>query len=458
MTDQSYAAQVAADVAARYGMPVAQDAVQIIPRGMSSVAHPVWDGSQLVYREESRDSWRKQRAASKRNYITSPKVVERRLQVARLHAEGLHDAAIAEALEVESSIIHQDRTALKLIANPCLLHAISNEQRNSRMRALIAQGYGADGVAAEMGLSIGQVRLIARTELQMPFGHARKVKPAPKAAVPRKAVARAVLPVIKPPRVRKVKVETIRAPSAAKLRLAALQAMIDGLGRDLTRADLDAYSLRIGRTITQLRRDIEVLGLAWPRPPNWKQMAGVRLSPVARLAVRDKRRADIAAMDLTQVTVAQLVQRFEVSKETISRDLFVLGRCTMIPARGLHGVIKDAFDTHRAAIAKLHAEGADRAEIGRATGLHRNAVSRHLKALGLDLPRGYVNPWAGRDLPGTTDRVKDMMAQIAALRTAGKTYAEIMAATGLRKASVSRYLMQLGLTGQGSAQPAQVAA
>lgn len=454
MTDQSYAAQVAADVAARYGVPVSAKAVQLVPRGVSAAPLPVWDGSQLVYTEASRDSWRNQRLASFRNRNVSPKVVERRLKVAALHAEGLHDAAIAAQLGIYQSVVASDRKRLDLVANPSRNSEVGREERNASIRAYMAQGWGAEAIAAEIGVSAATVKDVARNVLKLPFAQMRKVKATPKAKVPRLPKVQ----VEKPARLSLPKVSPAPQPSLAQLRLISLRSMIDGLGRDLTRADLDAYSVTIGRTISQLRRDLATLGLEWPRPPNWRRMATVRLSPVERRAVQDKRRADIDAMDLTAVTVADLVQKFGVTKETISRDLAVIGRSAMTPARVVCGVVKEAFDHNQAKVAALHAKGADRAEIQRATGLSRNALSRHLKTLGLHLPRGYVNPWANRERPGVTDRVKDLRMQIATLRNEGKTYAQIMAATGLRKASVSRYLMEMGLTGQQDAQSDQVAA
>lgn len=457
MTDQSYAAQVAADVAARYGVPVPKAAVQVVPRGVSSNPLPVWDGKQLVYAEQPRNAWRNQREASFRNRTVSPKAVERRLQVSELHAEGLHDAAIAAQLGVHQSLVVSDRKRLHLAANPNRTPEVGREQRNATVRAYIAQGWGAQAIAEEIGLAVSTVRDIARNVLNLPFAAIRKIKAEPKPKPPR--LAKAGVSQATRIRVPKVKLPALPTPpSPAQLRLAALRAMVDGLGRDLMRADLDAYALREGRTISQVRRDIETLAIVWPRPLNWRRMATVRLSPIERRAVRDRRRTDIAAMDMTQVTVAELVKRFEVTNGTILRDLAVLGLRILPPPRGLSGAVKEAFENHRSKIAELHAKGADRAEIARETGLSRNAISRHLKGLGIDLPRGYVNPWANRARPGTTDRVKELQGQIIALRAEGKTYAEIMAATGLGKASVSRYLMELGLTGPHASQPHKVAA
>ncbi|MFC3180472.1 DeoR family transcriptional regulator [Cypionkella sinensis] len=458
MTDQSYAAQVAADVAARYGMPVSAKAVQLVPRGVSATPLPIWDGSQLVYTAEARTSWRSKQLANYRNRNVSPKAINRRLQVAALHAEGLHDAAIAAQLGEHQSVVANDRKRLGLIAIPSRNSQVGREDRNASIRAYMAQGWGAEAIAAEIGVSATTVKDVARNVLRIPFTTSRKMIAAAKPKPPRLVKERAKQPVL----VRVATAKPTARPSAlqqvSQQRLAALRAMINGLGRDLTRADLDAYAAQIGRTTHQMRRDMASLELQWPRPPNWRAMATIRLSPVERQAVRDRRRADIAAMDLMQVTVADLMQQFGVSKQTISRDLAALQMRTKLPARGLRGAIKDAVESHRAIIRDLHAKGADRAAIKQATGLGRNAISRHLKALGLHLPRGYVDTWAGRPRPGMTDRVKQLQARIAEMRGAGKSYAEIMAETGLKKASVSRHLLELGLTGRQANQTERVAA
>ena len=48
MVTRSCTAQIAADVAARYGCPVDPACVQILPVGATSIKLPVWNGTRLT--------------------------------------------------------------------------------------------------------------------------------------------------------------------------------------------------------------------------------------------------------------------------------------------------------------------------------------------------------------------------------------------------------------------------
>lgn len=104
--------QIAADVSARYGIPVAPDAVKIIPQGVS--AHGVeylWDGRELKATGENR-SWKGQikaeadRAKRRKHHNNVAKAndtriricVERIKKVRALADQGMTARQIADAL------------------------------------------------------------------------------------------------------------------------------------------------------------------------------------------------------------------------------------------------------------------------------------------------------------------------------------------------------------------------
>ncbi|MDO8982749.1 hypothetical protein [Cypionkella sp.] len=453
MTHESYAAQVAAEVAARYGYSVAPEAVQIIPRGVSSNVLPVWDGKQLVYAEESRISWRNQRTASYHNKNVSPKAIERRLQVAALHAEGLHDAAIAAKLGVFQSVVCNDRLKLGLAANPSRSSEISKEARYGQIRALIAQGFGSDAIAAELGMTVSYVRCVARHILAQPFPVNASAK---KPRLENPKTAPGIHPLV----------------AAANLRRPKLVAMVGGLGRTLRRDDLVQFATREAVSIKQVRTDMSALGIAWPGiSPEQRasvkadRIAAHRAAQVKRRVsgrdggvARDARHAQITAMDISDLTVADLAARFGVSRVTIKADLGALGIGTKSQSKFMTCIAEQTYHGHQQKIAVLHAEGKGWAEIKLATGLGGDAISRHLKACGLTLPRDYVNTWANRPRTGMTERVKIFRARLARLKAEGKTYAEMMAITGHSKASVGLHLREMGLTGDTAASSQRVAA
>lgn len=116
-----YAARVAADVAARYGVVVRPAVVQQVPAGVSGLPQPVWNGVYLVYPDpvKAQNSWRGRAkpVSEKRKGLADPVVHARRLRVAELHAQGLGDAEIAEAAGIEFRCVMADRRHLRLRAN-----------------------------------------------------------------------------------------------------------------------------------------------------------------------------------------------------------------------------------------------------------------------------------------------------------------------------------------------------
>lgn len=508
MTDQTYAAEVAADVAARYGVAVAATAVQIVPVGVSARPLPVWNGKALVYPEEQRTSWRKAQSVRARVEQRSPRVVMRRLQIADLHAQGLHDAAIVAALGLTISMVRYDRYAMHLPAHPDPAVAQTAEQRAGQVRALAAQGYGRDAIAAELGVHSDTVRMILRAlqitcarqprkrkptvvkvrpvrapsaadlrraqlaqavaDLGRPFVHADVVQWQAQFGVSRKALARDFralqlggLPAVPPP-VRAVRAKPVKivVPSAAALRRAAMCQAVAALGRPLVYGDVAAFCAQFDVSDRLLWKDFRKCGLVWPSPGYGRAMP--RAAVVADRATRDAataaRRARLREIDCPGMTLAALAAALDVSIPTLRRDVAEMG----LPSGPERLVALNAAQRAAAAasadqIRAMHDRGMTRAEIAAELGCDANTVTKHLKGFGLRAHRGYVNPWSGLHR-GPNPKVAALKRQVADLRRAGKSYDEIIRITGKSKATICAYLREAGLTGQGDVAPLQVAA
>jgi DNA-binding NarL/FixJ family response regulator len=117
-TSAAYAAAVAADVAARYGAKVNPAVVQVLPQGMVSAPTPIWcpKANQLVY-PNGAEFYRNTQRFGQTRKRPNLAIAKRRERVAELHAQGLTDGEVAEALAVSQQIAIADRQFLKLVRN-----------------------------------------------------------------------------------------------------------------------------------------------------------------------------------------------------------------------------------------------------------------------------------------------------------------------------------------------------
>lgn len=438
MTDQSYAAAVAADVAARYGIAGGVDSalVKRVARGVSGQPLPVWNGSQLIYPEAAKVSWRAQQQARARRDMEDPAVVTRRARVVELHATGLCDAAIAEAMDISINRVRADRIRAKLSPHQDPAEAERHARIPNQIRALLALGYAAPAIGDELGVSANHVRKIIR-EKGFTLVPAQKCVTRKLAApVSRRAVATA-------PHV-----------TAATARRARLQAALQALGRPVARADLPALRAEFGLTLKNLRVDFRAIAADWPTFE--RQVVAHNIS---QKEVRAAKLLQLQAMDVAALTTTQIADALGVSLRSTRGYLRELGLQSASSMFG--GMSKDQAEAaaqRRARIAEMAATGQfDRGAIADAVGVSPEVVSRAVAELKIKLPRSKANPWRTR-ARGMTARVQALREQLAALKQAGKTYLEMSAITGKSVATCCAHLGDMGLTAGYTPRQSRVAA
>ena len=151
------AARIAADVAARYGCPVDPRVVQVIPRGVSGLPLPFFNGTHLVNADPAaarathkRVMW----AGVKGRAAPSPEVAQRRQRIAALHAQGKTTAEIAAAISVDANIVRIDLQRLKLTAHKAPYSRQAEiDARRVRVAEMRAKGMTATAIAAVLGVS-----------------------------------------------------------------------------------------------------------------------------------------------------------------------------------------------------------------------------------------------------------------------------------------------------------------
>lgn len=422
--DTDYAARVARDVAARYGVAVAPAVVRVVPPGASGLPQVVWvpnehGGGQLQFTAPTPWNGSAGVAARKRRrrgIATSPEVLARREAVRAAHAEGLHDMAIAERLAVSSATVQADRHVMDLLCNPApqapSVASIRRRQNAETVARLHADGLTDAAMAAALKLCTRTVAELRR-ELRLPANRNRgRVAPAGAAAVPPSPRAQA------------------RQARAAE-RAAAVRRMEDeGLS-------VREIGVKLGLTpgyASKLRR-----GLGLP----------VRPTVAARAAQSaDQRREAVLAMLADGLTdLQEIAGRADCSYDTLSRDLKRMGRWPVLP-----GPLTPAERQER--IRGWVAEGVPRRVMADRLAVPLALVARDLRALGLDAPR--ARPAGAR--PGPAVGIEDRRRRVAHLRARGLTIEEIAAQTGISRSKVSTDIRALRDAGVNMDPPPRIAA
>ena len=122
---KSTADRIAAEVAARYGLPVDPAVVRVVPIGACTAPGYVWCGKTqqliLLDREAGRERYRRAMWSGSRKagaaIPPSPEIAARRLAVAGLHGKGHHTRAIADQLGLTYSNVSSDLVRLGLTAH-----------------------------------------------------------------------------------------------------------------------------------------------------------------------------------------------------------------------------------------------------------------------------------------------------------------------------------------------------
>lgn len=464
-----YAASVADEVAARYGLAVSAAVVQRVPTGTSGLPQVVWDGKHLVLADlqgkEASAAWRNRHKtpAAHRQGLVDPKVQDRRKRVVELHAGGATDYQMAATLAVDVRVIRVDRKALRLRANIAVQRGPSTqtEIRIARIRQMIAEGVEREVMSAHLGVTDGALRYLAKQgRLNLPTS----LKRADLVAARRIDRLRELLAA-----------GASRAEMTADLGVAikTLRILAERAGLDLPQAVLPegraasdgapvgpkTYPARDARhaairalpvadmTVDEIvaalggaedarrvRGDLRQMGLA-PR----------RKSGFGTVDMRAARLDKIAALPVAEMTAAEIAARLGVSLRAVYVDLAKLGLKPLRLEVGKSRAQVTAHEARRARITALVADGKSRNEIMAAEGIGPGALYNHLKALGIDLPRADAKRViaAGAQAKPLMD---DLRERIGVLRGEGKTLAEISAIVGRSTGTVSFHLSRLGMT------------
>lgn len=464
-----YAARVADEVAARYGLAVSPAVVQRVPPGTSGLPQVVWDGKHLVLAEhqgkEAGAAWRNRHKtpAAHRQGLVDPKVQDRRKRVVDLHATGATDYQMADTLAVDVRVIRVDRKALRLRANVNVQRGPStqSEIRIARIRQMIADGVEREMMCAHLGVADGALRYLARQgRLTLPPSLKRvDLVAAQRIARLRELVAagasraemtadlgvaiktlrglaeRAGL-VLPPPTLSVGRASADCAPIGPKAYPArdARHAAIRALPVAEMTVDQIVAALGGAEDPRRVRADLRHMGLV-PR----------RKAGFGTVDMRAARLAKIAALPVAEMTVAEIAARLGVSLKAVYVDLEKLGLQPLRLETGKSRAQVSAMDDRRARITALVAEGKTRNEIMAAEGIGPGSLYNHLKALGIDLPRADAKRViaAGAQAKHLMD---DLRERIRALRLEGKTLAAIGALVGRSTGTVNFHLLHLGMT------------
>ena len=170
---ESRAAQIAADVAARYGCAVRPEVVQVVPFGASGLPVLRWDAArnELRYVLAEGQSVPKFNSNAPRKGLLETRadykeIMARRDQVRAMHADGKAVRAMADILQVSEHVIRHDHVQLALIPHPAIRGPyavpIAVAQRRLQIAALAGQGKDAHDIGEVMGYDTKAIIGMAR--------------------------------------------------------------------------------------------------------------------------------------------------------------------------------------------------------------------------------------------------------------------------------------------------------
>lgn len=443
MMSADYAAKVAADVAARYGIARGVDPVVVkqVPCGASGQPLPVWNGTQLVYPEDAKLAWRAAQASQFRRKIEPLSVVElRRARVRALHAQGFTDVEMADALGVRRAVVYIDRTALELPCNRAPIIRSAAVARQERIRALAEQGASLQDICADVGLSPLRVREIARLKLGVTIRRANSVddRRASVAALFAEGLDQAAIVARL-----KVKAQLVHRDLLALglvLRKDAVPVVPKPGSRRAINAEAQARRVQIkaaldaGLTLVEardklavaryaFRRDLSALGISWRSYESAK--------PVPTLAVpQEERLPQLPGLIAAGMRHDALCQMFRINRRTLSRDLREAGlkipalkKADCAPAgsgpkrrhRAKQSVEviaaqRAAIAARRAALTELAAAGHTRDQIALALGVSLKMVREDIFIMKLPVPKLSTAP---KTRPGRKPKAQAVVADIA---------------------------------------------
>lgn len=419
-----YAASVAAEVAARYGAIVRPEVVQLVPRGTSGFALPIWDPvKKLLITPDWEDRKRAAKSAiwrGARNRLGAkpdPEVAARRAAVAEAHARGLTDAQIAVELAADwpgitSGTVANDRRAQGLAAHMPPPPLTPSEVRRRTLRRLLAEG--ADRARMMEVLQVGArglARIAAVAKLALP--PAQPAPRAPRLRSPRQNCQRALA--------RKER------QAARAVKIAAQEAQLRGLveaGADMATI---LAEMQITRAVAVARLRSAGLALADPLVP---LRAQIRAAFDEGLAAQD-----IAArIGLSCGAVGYHMREMGLKRPAGWRSAASLGR-------------RDAQKAGRAdrdaRIVAARERGLSVREIAAAENISLGAVHRVVSAAGVQVSRAASVRGGTTRGAALQAQAEARFARIVALDAEDKTARQIIADTGWAASMVFRALRRI---------------
>lgn len=432
----------------------------------------------LVYAEPS--GWRAAKgvarnAERKRGAAANPAVILRRKQVAEAHGRGLHDLAIAQELGLALTVVQADRRLLDLVAHPgppTVTPAMAERQRlAAEVRRLHAQGMSDAALADALKIKRDRLKSI-RLDCGLVANAAPRLR---HQAKPRKLTDDALIARLdlgetdaQAAAVLKVSVSTVSARRRKLGRTAnggpqAERKPVLKAGNRVTRLVSNEEAVRTlrrldaqGVTIARMAEELAVhpstvwqarQALGLPRRETvsaaTKTAGEVRRGRIAALVQEMRGRGDLP-------TVRGLARAVGCTKETVEKDL---RRLELWPLRRSSDGVRDG-------ITALLAKGKSRREIAAALDLTLAQLAKWLRRMKIEMPRAAALPGtitgrprsAGTDgapaasrNPGPSGRTVRMREKIAAMAKEGKSRREIAATNGLTLPQLAEHLRRMGI-------------
>lgn len=460
-------AETPAQIAARYGATVAPGlTVQRLPRGASSWPLPVWDGHALRYpdpEQGKRLGWRGGNSGGLGNPRTVAAALERRPKVAQLHAEGLSDSQIADALGARIDAIRTDRRHLGLSANPP--HVAKREDRLDRLRSLFAAGHTPAQIAAILGRSENYIRRVAaQAGIALPPAPRRRDKA-------QQAVRRKLIPKGRAEDQAEARRKRDRARNALK-RAAAKAAGHVSLkeARDARHAkvrEAHAAGLSIPATVEatglshrRIWQDRKDMGL----PPTEADLELRRESRVRTIERMNRRRRQRAARKEAPRQRYAVLAADVLTRAGAGATVESIAAAMGISPRRVAGALRRAgltpdYDRSRAWQARERelrervAQGQVGAEIAAAMGISLSTLYSYAHRKGVSLLEAGGR--APCNVGSVSPKVASRREKVAQLRAEGLTLDAMQAALQVSRATLSNDIAALGLAGSSPNTPSR---
>jgi len=447
------AQQIAAEVAARYGVTVAPDAVKIVPTGTSGIVPMIWDEKTRTIQHVDRGEQAK--AMLKRGAWNRPKpkprepdpaIMTRRDLIAQHHANGASVPEIMAALALPKMTVRNDLAVLRLPANPAPRGPDpAMEARRAMMRRMHGEGATALDVAAAIYATEGRqyspdvVQRMGKAMCGLLFRIPRKGKAAapaaPRQPKPHKVRAPKV-PCVASPRISasrhpKQRKKVIAGPSEAVQRIAARRQQAAALHAEgLPIGDI-AERLGVGRDTA--RDDLKRQGLK-PLIKRANDTAAPSRTAADWAREREERLARISDGLARGMSTKALAESEGVDFRTITRDMKLITR-PEVPT-----------DERRAVLPDMLAEpGTSLRALSFRFGVSMRTVTDDCRALRLPVPPIAWDADGGAVSRGRVHPRAEWVAGLPDMIARGMIVSEVVAAVGVSRKTVTRALADLGL-------------